>query len=61
MLIPIPNRDKIHVVHSLLTIREVAQSGLGHLNGVQGVAGSNPALPTIVVNRKVWLRKKGAK
>ena len=26
----------------------MAQSGLAHLNGVQGVAGSNPALPTIL-------------
>ena len=28
-----------------LVAREVAQLGLAHLNGVQGVAGSNPALP----------------
>ena len=26
----------------------MAQSGLAHLNGVQGVAGSNPALPIVV-------------
>ncbi len=27
------------------SFREVAQLGLAHLNGVQGVAGSNPAFP----------------
>ena len=32
--------------------REVAQSGLAHLNGVQGVAGSNPALPMLFDNVK---------
>ena len=45
------NRDKILVVRQLLTIREVAQLGLAHLNGVQGVAGSNPALPTKLIKR----------
>ena len=28
--------------------RGVAQSGLAHLNGVQGVAGSNPVAPTTI-------------
>ena len=28
-------------------VRGVAQSGLGHLNGVQGVPGSNPGAPTL--------------
>ncbi len=34
----------------LFSHREVAQSGLAHLNGVQGVAGSNPALPMLFYN-----------
>ncbi|GEM_PF-4411315 len=31
----------------IFIIRSVAQSGLAHLNGVQGVGGSNPLAPTI--------------
>ncbi len=41
--------------------RGVAQSGLAHLHGVQGVAGSNPVAPTRVnrnagINERVRIR-----
>ena len=31
-----------------MLLRDVAQSGLAHLHGVQGVGGSNPLVPTII-------------